>query len=239
MRRGQAAYLAAKLAEALRRAGTHRVVDLCSGGGGPALAIADELAALDPDARITLTDLYPNEEGFAYLAEKSNGVIDHAGTSVDARHVPASLPGMRTMFSALHHFRPDDAQAILQSVVDEGQPFAAFEVVGRHPVVLLGMLIVVIPVMLTLPLLRPFRWAWLPLTYLVPVIPLFVMWDGIVSCLRVYSPDELRAMVARLEGGDRFDWEIGELAMGSLPGNAIYCIGTPRRAPGGAQEATS
>jgi len=225
---GQAKNLVPKLKETLDRTGATRVVDLCSGGAGPLPALSEALAEEGSDVRITLTDYYPNIEGFERLRSRSQTTMDFEAESVDARQVPEDLIGLRTLFSALHHFRPADARAILQSAVDSGQPIAAFEIVNRHPVTLVMMLTVFIPVMLSIPFLRPFRWSWLLFTYVLPVIPLFVMWDGLVSCLRVYSKDELREMVAGLEGGDRFDWEIGTIAMPPSPAPAIYCIGTPR-----------
>lgn len=226
---GQARNLVPKLRETLDRAGTNRIVDLCSGGAGPLPAVADALAEENLDARITLTDYYPNVEGFEHLRRVSAGTIDFEAAPVDARKVPPHLVGVRTMFSALHHFKPTDARAILQSAVDAGQPFAAFEIVNRHPFTLLMMIFVAVPVMISVPFLRPFRWSWLLFTYIIPIIPLFVMWDGLVSCLRVYSKAELQGMIDGLAGGDAFDWEIGEISMSPSPAPAIYCIGTPRR----------
>ena len=62
------------------------------------------------------------------------------------------------------------------------------------------MLIVPLLVLLVTPFVRPFSLARLLLTYLVPVLPLLILWDGIVSCLRTYRPDELLALTAGLDG---------------------------------------
>ncbi len=43
-------------------------------------------------------------------------------------------------------------------------------------------------------------------TCVVPVVPAAVLFDGIVSCLRIYSPDEVTAM-AREVGDEAFAWE--------------------------------
>lgn len=59
-----------------------------------------------------------------------------------------------------------------------------------------------------------------------PAIPLVVPRDGLVSCRRTYTPDELRGRVAGL-GGDGYAWEAGELrARGPTP--VTYPIGRPR-----------
>ena len=40
-----------------------------------------------------------------------------------------------------------------------------------------------------------------------PLLPLCIFWDGLVSCLRTYRVDELRALVDGLDDGYR--WEAG------------------------------
>jgi hypothetical protein len=66
----------------------------------------------------------------------------------------------------------------------------------------------------------------------VPVLPLFVLWDGLVSCLRVYSPRELRALVDSLEPRhrDAYDWDIGRIRLPGPPVYATYLVGVPRSA---------
>ena len=56
-----------------------------------------------------------------------------------------------------------------------------------------------------------------------PVLPILIAWDGVVSCLRTYTPDELRRLSAGLDG---FTWETGELrTRGAI---VTYLIGEPR-----------
>jgi len=231
-RSGQAEHLAPVLREQLGRLRERRVVDLCSGGGGPLLAILEALEASgDAPVDATLTDLYPTPGQLEPLAARLPGRVAVASEPVDARRVPAHLPGLRTLFSAFHHFRPDDARGILRSAVRDRQPIAVVEVVSRRPLALLGILFAPLATLLAVPLLRPFRWAWLPLTYLVPVIPLFVLWDGFVSCLRCYDPAELEAL-AREAGGDGYRWEVREVPLGAVPVPATVLLGWPEE-PGG------
>ena len=138
---------------------------------------------------------------------------------------------LRTIFNALHHFRPADARKILQDAVDAGVPVASFEMVGRHPLYIVGLSFSWLMALVLVPFLRPFRPSWLVFTYLVPVIPLFILWDGMVSAFRTYSPEELQALVAELEGADAYEWEIGaEPLGGGPPAPVTYLIGTPRAA---------
>jgi hypothetical protein len=63
------------------------------------------------------------------------------------------------------------------------------------------------------------------------VVPAVIWWDGLVSCLRAYAPEELEEMVAGLgraaEGADgtRYRWCLGETRRGLLP--VTYLIGYP------------
>ena len=82
--------------------------------------------------------------------------------------------------------------------------------------------------LLAVPFMRPFRWGWIPLTYLVPIIPFFIFWDGTVSCLRCYSQDELREMTADLTSDD-YEWEIGAFDLPGVPFKGSYLIGSPTR----------
>ncbi len=223
---GHAKLLAPKLQEALAATGSTEIVDLCSGGGGPVRILAEELAARGKPVTVKLTDAYPNAPALQHAAEGSNGRITWEPTPVDATAVPASLTGFRTIFNAFHHFRPDTARRILADAARARRPIGVFEVVSREPLPLIGMLTAPLMVMLTMPLWRPFRWQWILWTWLVPVMPLFVVWDGVVSWLRIYGEDELRELVAGIDAPG-WTWDIGRIRLGNAPAHATYLIGRP------------
>ncbi|MFP2930496.1 hypothetical protein ACLESO_35920, partial [Pyxidicoccus sp. 3LG] len=127
----------------------------------------------------------------------------------------------------LHHFRPEDARAVLADAQARGVPIAAFESVRRTPVGILSMLLVPLLVLLFTPLVRPLTPLRLLLTYVVPVAPLVIFWDGIVSALRAHSPEELRAMTASLARAG-YTWEVGEAALPGKPA-ITYVLGRPTR----------
>lgn len=215
------------LSRALRRAREDRIVDLCSGGSGPLPAALAIIA--DQEGRTltaTLTDLYPNQSAFERLA-RDNPAVTAEFQPIDATAVPERLKGLRTIFNGLHHFRPDEARQILANAVEDRASIAIFEFVARHPLALLGMLFVPLTTLLIIPSLRPFRWSWIPLTYLIPIIPLFIVWDGFVSCLRCYSQDELRQMTADLTSNG-YQWEIEGLDLPGMPYKGVYVIGSPQ-----------
>ena len=219
----------AVLAEALRETGATTVVDLCAGGGGPVVALHRELADAGVQARFILTDKYPNLPAFERIARDHAGIEGYA-KPVDATAVPSELKGFRTVFNAFHHFQPDDARAVLKSAVSARQPIGVFEIPERTiPIVIATMLFVPILVLLTTPFMRPFRWERLLFTYLIPLVPLTCFWDGFVSQLRAYTPDELGDLASSL-GDAGYDWTAGKVSVsGSGPPNLTYLIGRPAR----------
>jgi len=223
---GHAKALVPTIAAALERTGSADIVDLCSGGGGPVRIIVDELARAGTPVSARLTDFFPNLRAFARAAEGSQGRITFEKTAIDAAEVPARLTGFRTLFNAFHHFRPADARRILADAAHAGRPIGVFEVVSREALPLLGLLTAPLAVILTVPFWRPFRWSWLLWTWLVPVMPLFILWDGVVSWLRIYSVEELRELVADIDAPG-YTWDIGTIKLGDAPAHATYLIGRP------------
>ncbi|MEM6483430.1 MAG: class I SAM-dependent methyltransferase [Pseudomonadota bacterium] len=221
--------IAPLLSDSISRSRANRVVDLCSGGGGAWSRLYE--TCLPSGLNVTLTDLYPNQAAFERAATASADRVTGRVESVDATRVDDSLPGFRTLFSSFHHFRPEGARAVLVDAVESGSPIAVFESTQRHLLLLLYMLFVPVIVLLVTPFIRPFRLSRLVFTYLLPIIPLMVAFDGFVSCLRTYTVEELESMVASLPSND-FDWQVGLSRIGSLPVGVTYLIGSPRQAEG-------
>jgi len=212
------------LAGALQQSGSERVIDVCAGGGGPWQTLLPALRTNGWDGTVTLTDRFPNEGATAQLPA---GVTYFPG-SVDALAVPEELRGFRTLFTAFHHFRPEAAKAILADAVLNKVPIALFELTKRSPRYILGMLLSSAAVMIVTPAIRPLTWSRFLFTYVIPIIPFVVTWDGIVSCLRTYTVAELRTMTEGLSEGHT--WEAGEVQTGGiLP--VIYLVGLPQDSP--------
>jgi len=215
--------LAPIVRRALDEGHTTRIVDLCSGGSGPLLLLVKDLAAAGIPVHATLTDLYPNAPAFDQIAAASGGLIGYETLPVDARHVPSHLPGLRTIFNGFHHLRPADARWVLHAAADARQPIAIVEVSERSlrslPVLLTPLI-----VWLATPFMRPFLWRRLFWTYVLPLVPLTCLWDGIVSQLRAYTPAELREMC---HGSAPMTWEIGQIPFAGGRGRVTYLIGFP------------
>src|SRR5580700_340415 len=87
------------LRRALEESNAARIIDLCSGGGGPVLSIYEALIAAGISVPFTLTDKYPNLHAFRRLSSLHPSGILHIADSVDATETPRDLVGMRTMFN--------------------------------------------------------------------------------------------------------------------------------------------
>jgi len=215
------------LQELLDRTHQSQITDLCSGAGGGIAGIQQALSQrMGSSVHITLSDLYPNVEAYKYLQKQSNGALDFIPTPVNAAAVPESITGVRTIFSSFHHFPLPVAKAILQDAADKRAAIGVFEGADKSWLELL-LLWFVFPVIILLvtPFIRPFKWSRLLFTYLIPLIPLGILWDGTVSLLRIYTPGMLRQIVSEIKT-ENYTWRTGKA--GTRPGKyVIYLIGYP------------
>lgn len=213
------------LEQALKKSRTSHILDLASGGGGGLIWLNSEIRKTVPTLTITLTDYFPNFPAFEYTKRQADN-INFIEEPVDARDVPARLQGLRTQFLSFHHFMQGDAKRILQNAIDSKCAIAVFEAQERSVLSLLAMLFSPITVLLTTPFIRPFKVGRIIFTYLIPIVPLFVWWDGLISCVRTYSVMELNQLIDQLKNKERFEWETKRISAG--PGVIIYLVGTPK-----------
>jgi hypothetical protein len=223
--------IAPLLQSALESTRSRSIVDLCSGGGGPWLDLYRKLRSRKlegdtPVLQIWLTDKYPNLKASENVRTVSENRIAFYPGPVDAMKVPCELKGLRTMFTSFHHFSPEEARAILQDAVDASEGIGIFETTRRSPSTIGLMFAWVLMLFVCTPWIRPSRWSRLLWTYLVPIVPLVLLFDGVVSCLRTYRPQELREIVEKLTAAE-YQWESGEHSTArDVP--ITYLIGYPR-----------
>jgi hypothetical protein len=213
------------LVNAMRSVNTQQIIDLCSGNGGPWFHLASEIEReIELPVSVVLTDKFPSSEAQQRI-ELMNG-ITYIGDSIDARHVPEALQGVRTLFNGFHHFQREDAKAVLQGAVANGHPIAVFEIAQRNILTLIQAFLLPLSVLLLTPFVRPFEWWRMVLTYVIPIASLVLLWDGVVSVLRCYRPSELEEMVEELDGMP-YRWEIGSYLHLTVP--VTYMIGYPSK----------
>lgn len=213
------------LKKGLEKASTNTIIDLGSGGGGGLLWLNSELKKDIPNLKIVLTDFYPNISAFEFTKKQSDN-FEFITKPIDARNVPKDLIGLRTQFLSLHHFKPKDAKQILQNAIDSNSAIGVFEAQERSVPSILAMLFSPISILLTAPFIRPFKIGRIIFTYLIPIVPLFVLWDGVVSSLRTYSIKEMNTLVEDLNNTETYNWDIGKIKPG--PGVVLYLLGTKK-----------
>jgi len=216
---------AISLAEVMEKTQQTRFLDLCSGSGGPWLSLNQDLLHVSgKDVAVLLTDKYPHSGVFDKL--KTTPHLYYFPYTVNALAVPAELKGIRTLFNGFHHFPPEIAIEILRDAVRNNQPVVIFEILHRSWPDFFYFLLTPLNVLLLTPWVRPRTLPRFLLTYLIPIAPLIILWDSIVSILRCYTPEELLTMAHRTNAS-HYIWETGYYRHKGLP--VTYLIGYPHK----------
>ena len=196
-----------------KKAKFNTVSDLCSGSGGPLPEVIKEMNKMGADLTLTLSDLYPNLK----LAEQINNEendVHYINTPVDATNPEEQIEGLRTMICSMHHFNPDQVKAILQSASKAKKPFLAFEISDNSIPSLLAWLAFpfnILSVIFITPFVRPFTWQQFVFTYLIPVLPFLIAWDGAVSNLRTYTEKDMGQIIDDIQTVG-YKWKMGKIS---------------------------
>jgi hypothetical protein len=205
-----------------------KIIDLCSGGGGYIEQVYDEINKIsEHKISITLTDKFPNIKTYDFLKEKTNDGINYVSISTDAANVSKDLKGFRTMFSAVHHFQPEQVKSVLKNAVENRAAIGFFDGGEKSIFAILGLIIIhPIAFLIFTPLFKPFKISRLLFTYIIPLIPIYTIWDGVVSILRMYKPTELRQIAESLDAKN-YIWTSGK-TKNRFGIRATYLIGYPK-----------
>lgn len=225
--------VAFKIMKAMQSIGQERIIDLCSGAGGPVLGLQQYLEEeLGFRVQVLLTDLFPNAAASRRIEAEPPSRVSSRLDPTSAFDVPADLEGFRTIFTGFHHFQPNDARRILRDAVAKRAGIGVFEAQERQlALILLGVPLFFLMTLLVNHKVGPLSLGRAIFTYVVPLAPLIAAWDALVSCLRTYSPEELQELVSGLEDGS-YAWEIGQIEAVARPWGRYritYLIGLPRR----------
>lgn len=195
-------------------------VDFCAGAGGPTPSIEREInhhlrSKNEEPVDFVLTDIHPNIESWGPIA-KANPRITYESMSVDASRAPPQLVKrgdgkklMRLFNLAFHHFDDPLATDILRDTVETSQGFAIFELQDRSFASFVADSLLPIGVMLLAPFYA-LKWrspASFIFTWIIPILPLVLVFDGYVSSLRTREPKEVETLL-RSCGADASKWEM-------------------------------
>jgi hypothetical protein len=211
------------IAQLLRQSAIDQIVDVASGGGGPWPALRDALIANGVVPTVTLTDLRPNPSVLQRL-DRLGGLRYEPG-AISAVSIPSGVRAMRTMFTALHHLTPKDIQAILTVCQAEQVPFLAAEATERSWRAIVSTIVIPLLVVLLMPRVRPRRLVPLLLTYLPPIVPIVIWWDGLASVLRTYTRDELEQVLPA--NSSTYSWRVEQVRTSRSVLPVTMLIGEP------------
>lgn len=220
--------IASILEKELTQIGKTTIVDFCSGNGGPIEIIRNAME--NPDqVDFLLTDKFPNLPAWQKLKEKSKGKISFNTTPVDVLTATNNLKGFRTLFSAVHHFRPESVKTILGHAVKIKQPIGIFDSGDKHIGTVMGI-VLIHPILFFFctPFFKPFKWSRILFTYIIPLIPLTTIWDGVISIIRLYSPRQLYALALKADPENSYNWKFGKVK-NKWGFRVSYLLGLPKQ----------
>jgi hypothetical protein len=200
------------LARCLEKAGTSKVLDLCAGAGGPASVLSAAMAARGHPVHFLMSDLYPSIPHWEDACREHPERLGFVRESVDATAIPPGLVEGRVpiIVNALHHFPPPLAKSVLRGMCEHAPAIFVGETLTRNPLSFAAMGAVGLVGLYSTPFFaKDKRLAKTALTWLSPVALAASVWDGTVSSMRTYLPEELHEMVADLAG---WTWSWGEFA---------------------------
>jgi len=218
--------MAKLLAKLIKQTNTKKIIDLCSGSGGPMLDTVSLLKATHniENIELLLTDLYPNLED-AERINQINNSISYRTTPLDATNLDNDINGILTMVGSFHHMRPELAKNILTEVQKKRQPICIMEINKEFPIILWWFLIPISAILCLFitPLVKPLTAKQIIFTYLIPIIPICFAWDAVITSGRIYRMDDLNTLLKGLEK-ENYTWEKGIIEGSS---EKIYLMGYP------------
>ncbi|HYX39642.1 MAG TPA: hypothetical protein VE954_41620 [Oligoflexus sp.] len=220
--------LAPLLLRLLHKHKTRQIMDLCSGSGGAMPTVARLLReSYHEPVQLTLSDLYPNKTVAQAVNASDQTWLRYEMKPVDAGQVTQDQPAVRTMICSFHHMPPPVAKKILTDAFQKRQPLCIFEVSDNSSPKALwwtAFPVGIILVLLVTLWVRPMTFRQLFFTYVIPILPLCIAWDGAASNARTYSESDLRDMLKDLTAPD-YTWEIGTVRHRNNPGPMLYLLG--------------
>lgn len=213
------------------------------------------------DVAFVLTDLAPHPAAWHPLCA-SRPSLHYVAAPVDAAAAPDShalLAGLglptdrrilRTFHLSFHHFPDALAVAILRDTFRTADAVAIVELIERSAASLLMEALMVVPMAVLTPWWAcvgagpgdagrgwgvggGVDWVLLFFTYVLPIVPFVVVFDGWMSSLRARTPGEVMALVERAKRepgteaglGEDWEWESGRECHTWPIGYTTYVVG--------------
>jgi hypothetical protein len=171
-----------------------------------------------------ISDINPNISLWrAQQAMWGKDKLDYIEQKTSAINIEQNDFSHWSIFTALHHFPPQDVRKLLTQFVQKGDSLCIVELTTRHWVDLISMFLS-LPSHLMVPFFsNKFKWSKFIFTTIIPLVPFMVWFDGIVSELRSYTKVEI---VNLLPSGWEQDFDITykEVWWRFAPGHATMLL---------------
>lgn len=164
------------------------MIDLCSGSGEPAITVFRKSKRF---SRLLLTDKFPgrlavNDKRITYQQQPA----DALGMHFEPRTT-------YTMFNALHHFSDEDKLWLVKKIQAANANAVFVEILEPGFFCFLKVLLTsTIGCLLFTPFIKPFSFARLFFTYIIPLNILTITFDGIVSVFKSRSVNDYKKLFA-------------------------------------------
>ncbi|KUJ12288.1 uncharacterized protein LY89DRAFT_652697 [Mollisia scopiformis] len=184
---------------------SYTYVDFCAGAGGPTPFIEKDLNAqlsARGAVKFVLTDLHPHIPDWTEASKRSEN-LSFVSEPVDAANAPTSLnrnPAegkkiFRLYNLAFHHFEDKLGMDILRNTIETADGFGIFELQERTA----SSLLTIFAMGILMFLITPFYFWRSPghlfFTYIIPIIPFVLVFDGYISSLRTRTSEEVQALM--------------------------------------------
>ena len=183
-----------EIAEEISQIATERGLTTLVELGAGLAPLTRQLARL-PDSRFTLIpcDLYPETDEWARLA------ADHPD-SIKPEYEPVDFTVRRDwgersaliLCATLHHIPQKIRRKTLLALHESADCVLIFEPIRKTPFSMFLVLFALFPALLTpaFRLTRPGNLRRIFFCWLIPIVPLMFVWDGLISCLRQWNHSE-------------------------------------------------
>jgi len=132
--------------------------------------------------------------------------------------------GMYLYINSFHQLPAEEAKKSLKRIAKSGNPVVIVEGNNDSLWQIVGMTIFVpLSVLLSAPLVKPFRISRIFFTYLIPILPIVIMIDGCLALLKLYNPADLKTLTSDLNIPN-YEWKTGKNDNGR-GGKIIYLTG--------------
>jgi hypothetical protein len=185
--------LAGLIARWASQTGNAAVLDIGSGGAEQVARLIRCAIAQDVSLpRFVVSDLYPNIDAWRQVeGELGEQQLGHVEKPLSALNAQDSNLRNWSIFTAFHHLAPETARHFLANFAKHGNGLCIVELTKRRWLDIIPM-IFALPVHLIVPFFaKKFKLSKLLVTTVLPIVPVMVSFDGVISVLRTYKPDEI------------------------------------------------